>query len=175
MNTYRHFVSGFFTHRDQAEIALTHLLEKGLPLSRVKIFDPDATSSTHTITTHQPTDSSNEVLKDVLVDSAVGTAVGITLGGLAEVALVAANVTLFVASPLIGPLVMMGWGAGLGGLLGGAIGAAEKPKPFSELLTDSIKSGQIPLVVETYTPEETHAAQEIFRELIGDYKDVASA
>ena len=101
MSTYRHYLSGFFTHRDQAEIALTRLTGKGFPRTRVQIFDSQSPPIAH-----KSADGSNEVLKDVLVDSALGTAVGLTIGGLGEVALVAANVTLFVASPLIAPLVM---------------------------------------------------------------------
>ena len=42
---------------------------------------------------------SNGVLKDVLVDASIGTAVGTGIGALAEVGLVMANVSLFVAAP----------------------------------------------------------------------------
>lgn len=169
MSTYRHYLSGFFTHHDQAEIALTRLTGKGFPRTRVQIFDSQSPPIAH-----KSTDGSNEVLKDVLVDSALGTAVGLTIGGLGEVALVAANVTLFVASPLIAPLVMMGWGAAIGGLLGASVGAAAKAKPLSDLINDAIKSGQIALVVETHSEAETADAREIFKELIGDYQDIAA-
>lgn len=170
MSTYRHYLSGFFTHRDQAEIAETRLIAAGIPRAHLQIFDAQSTPLTH-----KSTDGSNEVLKEVLVEGAVGTAVGITIGGLAQVALVAANVSLFVASPLLAPLVMMGWGAGIGGILGASAGAAAKAKSLSDLVSDSIKAGQIPVVVETYSEEETNAAKEIFKELIGDYQDIASA
>jgi hypothetical protein len=170
MNTYRHYISGFFTHNDQADIAYTKLVAQGIPRTRMQIFD------SHTdLTSHKSTEGSNEVLKEVLVDGAVGTAVGLTIGGLAQVALVATNVTLFVASPVIAPLVMMGWGAGIGGILGASAGAAVKAKPLSELVTDAIKAGQIALVVETNSEEETSAAQAVFKELIGDYQDITAA
>jgi hypothetical protein len=170
MNTYSHFVSGFFSHKDQADNALARLNAQGLPRTRIQIFDSQSALPTHT-----SAESSNEVLKDVLVDSAIGTAVGITIGGLAEVALIAANVTLFVASPLIAPLVLLGWGASIGGLLGASAGAAANTKPLSDLVNDAIKSGQTAVVVETHTEEETTAAKDIFKDLIGDYKDVTSA
>lgn len=169
METYRHYLSGFFTHRDQANTAFTQLVAAGIPQTRLQIFDADSTPPTH-----KSTESSNEVLKEVLVDGAVGTAVGLTIGGLAEVALVAANVSLFVASPLIAPLVMMGWGAGIGGVLGASAGAAAKAKPLSDLVTEAIKSGQIALVVETRSEQETTAAHAIFKELIGDCQDISS-
>lgn len=170
MNTYRHYVSGFFTHKDQADIAYTRLVAAGIPRTRMQIFDSQTGSPSH-----QSNEGSNEVLKEVLVDGAVGTAVGLTIGGLAQVALVAANVTLFVASPVIAPLVMMGWGAGLGGILGASAGAANKSKSLSDLVNDAIKAGQIAFVVETHSQEETNAAQIIFKDLIGDYQDIASA
>ena len=56
----------------------------------------------------------------MLVDVAIGTTVGAGIGGLAEVAV---NVSLFGASPLLAPLVMLGSGASLGGLLGATAGA----------------------------------------------------
>jgi len=61
-----------------------------------------------------------------LVDAAIGTAVGSGLGVLAEVPLVAANVSLFVASPLLAPLVMLGWGASIGGTVGAIVGARRR-------------------------------------------------
>lgn len=170
MDSYRHYLSGFFTHRDQAEMAYTELVALGIPRNRIQIFDAQSASPTHI-----SSEGSNQVLKEVLVDGAVGTAVGLTIGGLAEVALVAANVTLFVASPLIAPLVMMGWGAGIGGLLGASAGAAAKAKPLSELVNDAIRAGQIPLVVETHSANETASAQAVFKDLIGDYQDLKAA
>lgn len=169
MDTERHYLSGFFSHRDQAENAYSRLIAAGFPHTRLQIFDADSTAPTH-----RSTEGSNEVLKEVIVDGAVGTAVGLTIGGLAQVALVAANVSLFVASPLLAPLVMMGWGAGIGGILGASAGAAAKSKPLSDLVTDAIKNGQFALVVEARTEVEITAAREVFKELIGDYQDVTS-
>jgi len=170
MSTYRHYLSGFFEHRDQAELALNQLHSQGIPPLRIQLFDANSTPLAH-----KSTDSSNEVLKEVLVDGAVGTVVGITIGALGQVALVAANVTLFVASPLIAPLIMMGWGAGIGGLLGASAGAAAHSKSLSDLVSDAIAQGQIVVVVETLTEQETQAAKETFKMLIGDYQDRALA
>jgi hypothetical protein len=54
-----------------------------------------------------------------------GAGVGTGLGALIEVALMATNVTLFVASPLIvPPLVLLGWEAIIGGVVGASIDTA---------------------------------------------------
>ncbi len=125
--------------------------------------------------THKPTESSNQVLKDVLVDGAIGTAVGTGVGALIQVGLIAANVTLFVASPLIAPLVLLGWGASIGGVVGASIGAAEKARPLSALIDDAIAAGQIVVVAETRTEAETKIAQDVIKSFVGDYKDVNAA
>jgi hypothetical protein len=63
------------------------------------------------------------LLKCVLIDGAIRTAVSTGVGALAELAVVVVNFFLFVASPLIGPLAMLGWGASVDGFIGGAAGA----------------------------------------------------
>lgn len=172
MNEYRHHVSGFFANRAEAESALSILLERGLPRERLHLFDADSAPPVP-----EPKADSNAVLKDVLVDGAVGTAVGTGIGALAQVALVAGSMSLFIASPLIAPLAMLGWGASLGAIIGAAVGATsgagDKKGPLSELIHDAIVSGQVVLVAETLTKQETVIAQEVIRSAVGDYNDVS--
>lgn len=170
MDQYRHHVSGFFPHREDAEGALSRLVDGGLPRDQLKILDAASVPGT----TATPA-GSNEVLKDVLVDGAIGTAVGSGIGVLAELALVAANVTLFVASPLVAPLAMLGWGASLGGFIGAAAGAGGKDGKFSALIQDAIASGQVVVVAETRTEQETTIAKEVIQALIGQSTDISVA
>ncbi len=167
MNHYIHYVSGFFEHHQEADDIFTKLIAQGLPSERVQIYTHH--SSAHT---HEPTEGNNEVLKDILVDGSIGAGVGTGVGALIEVALITTNVTLFVASPLIAPLVLLGWGASVGGLVGASVGSAENIKPFSALIEDAIKNEQIVLVVETRTAAEKAIAQELIKDSIGDYKDI---
>ncbi|NMG74025.1 hypothetical protein [Aromatoleum diolicum] len=171
MDDYRHHVSGFFAHRDQAQLAFSRLVEQGLPRERLHLFEKNDLGSPDSAAA--PEAGSKEVLKDVLVDGAIGTAVGTGVGALAQLALVAANVSLFVASPLIAPLAMLGWGASLGGLIGAAAGAGTKEKTFEALVRDAIASGQFVLVAETRTEQETAIAREIIQTLVGEYNDVS--
>jgi hypothetical protein len=170
MTTYVHYVSGFFSHRAEADDVFEKLITQGIARERVQVYTPAAPTPTH-----KAAESSNEVLKEVLVDGTIGTVVGTGVGALIQVALIAANVTLFVASPLIAPLVLLGWGASIGGVVGASIGAAENAKPLSALIEDAIASGQIVVVAETRTETETTIAQEIIKGSIGDYKDVDAA
>jgi hypothetical protein len=174
MNKYIHHVSGIFSHREAADRALSRLSDKGIPQKRLQLFD-----SNSTLPASSQQAKSNGVLKDMVVDGAIGTAVGTGIGALAEVALIAANVTLFVASPLIAPLALLGWGASLGATVGATVGAkvgSEKNEGWlSDLIEDAISSGQVVLVVETRTQLETEIAQEEIKLSVDNYKDISVA
>lgn len=174
MDEYRHHVSGFFARREEAQNALARLAERGLPRERLYLLDTDSVPPMPA-----PRTDSNEVLTNVLVDGAIGTAVGTGVGALAQVALVVANVSLFIASPLVAPLVMLGWGASLGGFIGAAAGARKGVKHkdgwLSDLIRDAIASGQIALVAQTLTKEETSIAREVIEASVGESRDVVSA
>lgn len=173
MNEYHHHVSGFFSNDEEAEHARTKLVERGLPLEQVRIFDTCSTPYKSNLESE-----SNEVLENVLVDGAIGTAVGTGIGAIGELALVAANISLFIASPLIAPLVMLGWGASLGALIGATAGsvtnASHKEGRFADLIQDAISSGQLVLVVETLTQQETNIAREVIESLVGDYRETGT-
>ena len=55
--------------------------------------------------------SDDDVLKEMLREGAIGTAVGTLAGTAGTIALAAANISLFVANPVLGVLAMLGWGA----------------------------------------------------------------
>lgn len=117
------------------------------------------------------------MLVDGTIGAAVGTGTGI--GALAEVALVAANVSLFIASPLLAPLMPLGWGASIGGLIGATSGAVSTATPdaqknegwLSALVRDAIASGQIVLVVRAQSEQEAAIARDVIQASVDDYGD----
>lgn len=165
MSEYRHYVSGFFADHDDAERVRARLVERGLAAERIRIY---ATEPGQRPPAEPP--QSKSVLKDVLVDGAIGTAVGTGVGALAQLALVAANVSLFVASPLIAPLAMLGWGASLGGLIGTVVGAQSPKGPFADLVKDAMESGQTVLVVEAVSEQEKALAEEVIHAAVAEYE-----
>lgn len=173
MNEYRHHVSGFFAHRAEAEGALGRLAERGVPRDQMQLFDADSGPVVAELK-----GDDNEVLTNVLVDGAIGTAVGTGIGALAQLALVAGSVSLFVASPLVAPLVMLGWGASLGAFVGAAAGAnsgvEHKDGWLSDLVHDAVASGQVVLVVQTWTEDQTAIARDIIGTSVGEFKDAVS-
>lgn len=142
---------------------------------RVHVLDADSAPPAPLVTTVD----GDEVLTNVLVDGAVGTAVGTGIGALAQVALVAANASLFIASPVIAPQVMLGRGASLGGLIGAAAGAKagleHKDGWLSDLIRDVIASGHVVPLAQTPTTQETAIVREVIEALVGESKDVVSA
>jgi hypothetical protein len=171
----RHYVSGFFAQRDHAQHTYDELVALGIAPVRVVMYHSDTPASDPA-----PVADSNAVLEHVVVDAGIGTVAGTVLGGLAEIALVAANVSLFIASPLIAPLVMLGWGASLGGLIGAAKAVMDKPKSqppgrFNDLVRDAISAGQVVLVVQTDTDDETALARKTMQAAVGDFSDTAAA
>lgn len=168
---HHHYVSGFFATQEDAEGTLSVLIAKGLPAQRLNIFKTNLDPSVS-----KTEAKSNEVLKDMLVDGAIGATVGTGIGALAEVALIAANVSLFIASPLVAPLALLGWGASLGAMagatIGSKVGADDKGGRFSDMIRDAISNGQIVLVAETTTQDETALAQKIIKAAVSDHKDI---
>lgn len=173
MNEYRHHVSGFFASKEEAQGALAKLVERGLTREQLQLFSADATPPTQ-----GGEADSNQVLKNVLVDGAVGTAIGTGLGALGQVALVAANVSLFVASPLIAPLMMLGWGASIGAIVGAATGATtdveKKDGRFADLIQDAIMNGQYVLLATTQNEQQTAIAREVIEASVAEIEDVAT-
>lgn len=166
MDEQNHIVTGIYTSRAEAGSVRDRLIEKGLPAGQIDIVENLGIDGNSKMA------ADNETLKDALVDGTVGAAIGTVVGGLGQVALVAANVTLFVASPVIAPLAMLGWGAFIGGFAGAAAGVEKSGKEpeekkegkLSELVLDVIRSGHVALVARTTTSAETT----LVRELVGE-------
>jgi hypothetical protein len=152
---YLHRIFGIYATRDEAEQVRQKLFDQGIAADQFEILDePDDKGHI------EP--NSDEVRNETLTGGAVGTVIGGAAGALGEVALAAANVSLFLASPVIGTLTMIGWGAAAGGVLGGFIGAGNTGKEnFADLVRDAIQHGYTVLIVYARTEEQTTLAQSV--------------
>lgn len=167
-----HKVSAIYPTLEEAERVRQHLIEAGIAASDVALLQnlplpPDEGGN-------------DEVLKDMLVDGAIGTAVGTGVGAIGTAMLWAGGVTLFVASPVVAPLAMLGWFAGLGGLAGAVAGAAGqnnkkgKEGKFSELVMDAITSGNVVLLVRTHGETDRALAKDIITQSLTGHPTVAT-
>ena len=101
---------------------------------------------------------------------------GAAAGAVGDMALAASSVTLFVASPLIAPLAMLGWGAGLGAVVGAVAGSicfSKQDGKLADLVADAIQSGQVVLMVTTHSEQQTSLAIDIIQSAVGAYQDEA--
>lgn len=174
MKSHSHIVSGIYASRAEAETVRSRLIEQGLPRQQVKVVERIRAEDDN-----PKLADDDEVLKEVLVDGTIGTLVGTGLGALGEVALVAANVTLFVASPLTAPLAMLGWGAVLGGVVGAAAGANKGAKKregkFADFVHYAIRSGHVTLIAETLTLPQRKLAAKIIGDSVTIHDDQRAA
>ena len=156
MEDYLHRIVGLYPNRASAESAQDEMLAQGIEPAQLRLLAPvsggaglDARSD------------SDDVLKDLLRDGAIGTAVGTAAGAGATIALAAANITLFIANPVLGALYLVGWGASLGGLVGAVVGSERSHGDLPSLIKDALAAGQYVLVVHAATEAQTSEARRI--------------
>jgi len=168
-----HTVSAIYPSRAEAEEIRQRLIDQGFSTGEVEILQE---LPRPTFADGKGEHASDEVLTNMLVDGGIGTAVGTGVGAVGTAVLWAANVTLFVASPVIAPLVMLGWFASVGGLLGAAagVGAGHKSGKFSELVRDAVKSGNTVLIARTHDKAERALAKEIISRSLDGRDEVAT-
>jgi len=154
-----HKVSAIYATDDEARVVCKHLIDAGV--------SPDDVSLLNELPLPPFADDDDELLKDMLVDGSIGTAIGAGVGAIGTAMLWAGGVTLFVASPVVAPLAMLGWFASVGGIAGALTGAAgnptrrDQPGKFSELVMDAIQSGNVALVVRTHDEASRSLAKDI--------------
>lgn len=168
MNKFCHHISGFFSHRDQAEAAYSRLVTQGIHKDQLTLRHADFASDQ----SYANNESSNYVLKTIIIHIVFGVVIGSMVGMLVELALIASNINLFVASPLIGPVVLIGWGASLGGFIGAVIGAMKKNQALTQMTEEAILHRQFALVVETHDRKQTSTAKSVIKDAVGGYKNV---
>lgn len=160
MANYLDSVTGIYPRLEHAQAVSNTLLDKGFKREQLQIVANEAARVDQVPKQHE---DDKEVLKNVVVDSAIGTTIGAGIGALGQVAIVAANVSLFVASPLLAPLMMVGWGAAIGGFIGAANGISDQDKHFEDLVKDAVEQGNVVLLVNTLSDEETELARQVVR------------
>ncbi len=156
MESYLHRVVGLYASTADAEEARDLLVAQGIAPAQIKVLTAASTGAG----TDAKSDS-DDVLKDLLRDGAIGTAVGTAAGAGVSIAMAAANLTLFIASPVLGALYLIGWGASLGGLVGAVVGSERSHGDVSTLIKEALANGQVVLVVHARTGSETSQAQQL--------------
>jgi len=167
MDNYLHRVLGLYATRAEAESTRDKLVEAGLPLDKVSILEPGQGSGAL-----EGKADSDDVLREVLREGAIGSAIGTLIGAAGTIALAAANITLLIASPVVGTLSMLGWGATLGGTVGAAMGAQRSKGDVSDLVKDSLAKGHVVLIAHAASEQQTAIARKMIGVSMGEAGDL---
>lgn len=173
MDTYRHNVSASFALRAAAENTLSQLMQRGLSCEQLQIL----VAGEHAPLSLSTRVKSRTARNAMLIYGAIGALLGGVLGALVQAGLVITDMGLLVASPLLAPIMLIGWGAFLGtflGVLAGVASAAPGTRKGrrSPLTQGEIAAGGTVLLASTRNAEETAMAREVLTASSGTCKDV---
>jgi hypothetical protein len=154
LEKFLHRVVGLYVSRQDASLVVARLDEVGIPASKIRMIEPAKGDGSP-----RATSDSDVVLQELLRGGAIGAA--------GSIALAAANISLFVASPVLGALYLIGWGASLGGLVGAMAGTQADKGNIADLIKDALAGGYVVLVAHTDTEEQTTLVQRIIGESMG--------
>lgn len=101
-----------------------------------------------------------DVTRDALLGGVVGGALG--AGAIGAVGVLAPMV--FAATPVLGPLMALGYGAAIGSTAGAVAALRLEPSEFSKLLDDAQRHGYSAVLVRIKSKREQEVAEQIFRE-----------
>ncbi|MHB1678510.1 MAG: hypothetical protein ACYCSS_13455 [Sulfuriferula sp.] len=162
-----HKVAGIFATEEDTHTARNLLLEHGMSPNHINIIVPDDKLIDKKI---EP--DGDGVAKTVVKDAFIGSAIGGGVGAAGAAAMAAASITLFVASPVLGPLALMGWGAMVGAFVGAGKGVGIEEDQFADMIKDVTNNGQYVLIVHTFTESEYTQAHDVLAELVQTKADV---
>jgi hypothetical protein len=97
------------------------------------------------------------VINDTVTGSAVGTAAGAVLTGAAALGTPA----LFVSAPVVGPLMLLGYGAMIGGTVGAIRGLKLHENMLSGLVKDALKEGYHVVIIHAASEEGQQRVQDV--------------
>ncbi|PTS86647.1 hypothetical protein DBR00_00895 [Pseudomonas sp. HMWF032] len=175
MDLYHHHISGFFSQRSNAEQALAQLIQRGMHSEQLQIFSSGIQAQPEQVAQT----SRNRQWRDRLIDIAIGMAIGIGIGALIAVALIVSEARLLYTSALLAPFALMGMGAFMGGALGSVIGASASTGlqhgKLTKRLDKTVGHGDVVLLAQTHSAQETTLAREVIKATAGLVKDINMA
>lgn len=157
MADHANLIAGLYPNLERARVGLSRLEEAGfrpehlmLEAGRQDPVDDDLVDD--------PT--VKEVTRDAVLGGVIGGAIGAgTIGAVAALAPM-----VFAATPVLGPLIALGYGAAIGSTAGAVAALRLDPSEFSQLLEDAERHGYSAVLVRIKSKHEQKLAEDIFRE-----------
>lgn len=169
MDNKTHKVAGIFATLADTQAARDRLVERGVTPEHINIIAPNDRMIDKKI---EP--DGDGVAREVVKDAIIGGVIGGGVGAAGAAAMAAASITLFVASPVLGPLSLMGWGAMIGIIAGGGKGAGIREDQFADMIKDVTNEGKFILIAHTESETELKIAHDTLEELTQEKSDVKS-
>ncbi len=153
---YPHKVAAVYPDADAAEAA-TAALDGAAPGDvRIVRLAPGARDIDLAVEP-EPDGTRDTVVGDVFAGSAAGTAAGAVVAGTATVVTPA----LFVSAPVLGPLIVLGYGTMIGSLAGAIRGLKVRETLLAGIVKDALKAGCHVVIVHAASDEARQRAQAV--------------
>jgi hypothetical protein len=158
---YPHTVTAIYQDAEKAEAAVAVLELNGLhDTDHIKVarLTPDAGDDEINCAIEPEVKATRDtVIKDTVAGAATGTAAGAVTAAAAA----ALSPTLFVSTPLMGPLLALGYGAMIGGTVGGLRGMKLRKDSLLGLTKDSLTAGYHVVIVHTDSEEAQQRVEKL--------------
>lgn len=158
-----HRIAAVYPDRAAAEAALNALSLAGLSGIRITQLAPGAGEVDLAIEPDVE-ETRNTVVENTLTGSAAGTATGAVVAGATAMLAPA----LFVSTPVVGPLIVLGYGALIGSAAGAIRGLRVRETLLAGLVKDALKAGYHVVLVHAEDPDAHRRAQTVIDETMAE-------
>lgn len=158
---YPHKIAAIYSDADHADAAVDALGEAAIGDVRVTHLDPDSPDIGRGIEPEQAA-TRNRFILDILAGGGIGTAAGAVGAGAIAIGLP----SLFVSVPVVGPLVLAGYGATLGAAAGAIKGIKVKEGLLAGMVQDALKDGFHVVIIHSPDTETHERAERLVNETL---------
>jgi len=161
--SYPHKIAAVYPDKTAAEAALNAFNLVRLGGIRITLLAPGAGEVDLAIEP-EIEETRNTVVEDTLAGGAAGTATGAAVAGATAMLAPA----LFVSAPVVGPLIILGYGAIIGSTAGAIRGLRVRETLLAGLFRDALDAGYRVILVHAQTEEARLRAQVVIDETMAE-------
>ena len=164
MENYPYKTGALYHEQGLARQAQQALLDAGFAREQVRLLGPTDLAADHERVEHKLEPESDAVANTIIKDTVIGTGIGGAAGAAGATVLAAAEMALFLTTPVLGALMLTAYGATIGGTVGALTGVKIKETAFLSVMRDALKRGYWGVVVHARDEAEAERAGAVFAE-----------
>lgn len=153
---FPHKVAAIYLNAERAESAMSALRDAGFDAPALLHLHSDSVDVQQAIEPEQAA-TRNHFIQDIVVGGGIGTVVGALSAG----ALAIAIPTIFISAPVVGPLMLAGYGTTLGATVGAIKAFKIREGLLSGMVSDAIKQGFHVVMVHSADAETQARAEAV--------------